>query len=240
MVIFVGLGAAFVYIFKSAIRTIKKASPRGLREKVDSLDVKVKHMFILLVWGLLFFAYMLTVTHKETRYIIPIAIPVVILSAVGLGWIFETTAKKNTVVKAIIGGLLVCLTILQFYPSFLRLSAPWVDKALWGSVPIAQYLKNIANEKETIYATNRFPVLAFYSKLKTVSLLDVQQDFYENWQDHMKDPGYYVYYSSNKDRKLVPEKSFLKFKEHFFLVKKFKVVYCEGASEGAVIYRYVP
>jgi len=238
VVMFVGLGAALVYLLTSAIKTIK-VSPGRLMEKVEFLNVKVKHMVILLVWGILFFAYMLTVTHKETRYIIPIAIPVVILSAVGLVWIFETTAKKNVVVKAIVGGLLVCLTILQFYPSFQRLSAPWVDKTLRGSVPIPQYLKKIANEKDTIYATHEFPVLAFYSELKTVSLLEVQEDFYEKWQGHMKEPGYYVYYLSNEDRKLVPEKSFLNSKEQFLQMKEFKVVY-ENESDEAVIYRYVP
>lgn len=230
VVILFGLAAAVANIFISVTKTTK-TSPKGLLGRVYSLDVGVKHMIVLLVWGVLFFAYMLTVAHKETRYIIPIAIPIVILSAVGLVWIFETIIKRNLLNKVIAGSLVVGLSVFHFYPSFQRLGSPWVDNSLWGSVPIALYLKNVASEKETIYAVHEFPVLAFYTGLKTVSLLGVQEKFYESWQDHMTDPGYYVHYLSDEERKLVPEKSFLDIQAQFSEMNRF---------DEAVIYRYTP
>jgi len=44
-------------------------------------------------------------------------------------------------------------------------------------VQIARYLREHSTPADTIYAAHNFPVLAFYSERRTVSLLPIQEDF---------------------------------------------------------------
>src|SRR5207302_7812944 len=58
------------------------------------LSSQAKRQLVLLMWGLLFFAYMLTIGHKEIRYLLPLAIPVVIVSALSVTALFRWIARQ--------------------------------------------------------------------------------------------------------------------------------------------------
>ncbi len=204
---------------------------KTLRERLAILDDPLKHEIVLFLWGVLFFIYMLTITHKETRYIIPLAIPVLTLSAVGFDYLYGAIRGKTMLTRASVVIFFIVLVTKECYPSFERLRWPLVDNAVYGSVAVAEYLKETAKGADTIYAVTDFPVLAFYSSRKTVSLLPVQRDFSSRWRVYMRDAGYYVYFNTDAGKNLMPQKDFLDKTANFKEIIKI---------EDATVYRYSP
>src|SRR6266446_2379059 len=59
------------------------------------LSARTRREFVLLMWGGAFFAYMLSIPHKEVRYLLPLAIPVVTISALGLAELLRWCARRS-------------------------------------------------------------------------------------------------------------------------------------------------
>src|SRR6266478_7678943 len=76
----------------------------------------------------------------------------------------------------------------------LKLADPFTDRSEWPEVQIARYLREHSTPADTVYAVHNFPVLAFYSERKTVSLLPIQEHFEQAWRNAMREPGYFVAY----------------------------------------------
>src|SRR5262249_40728029 len=90
---------------------------RSLLAWLAELDDQAKREVVLLVWGIAFLLYMLRTPHKEIRYLLPLAIPVVAVSAVGLVELLRWCARQAFPVRTI--GLLLgaALVVLDYAPS---------------------------------------------------------------------------------------------------------------------------
>jgi hypothetical protein len=159
------------------------------------------------------------------------AIPDLILSAAGFDYIYSVLRRKKMLVKVAILVLFTVLAIKDFYSLYQKLPLQLVDDTVSNSVAIAEYLKEASNNGDTIYAVTDFPVLAFYSSRKTISLLPFQQDFYARWQEYMKEAGYYVYYGVDAEKDLAPQKDFLDRTANFKEARQFG---------DAIVYHYRP
>jgi hypothetical protein len=201
-----------------------------LRERLAGLDDSFKHEFVLSLWGTLFFLYMLTITHKETRYLLPLAIPALILSVAGFFHLYRMLRGRSIYGGAAVVVLFISLSAYDFYPLWERLDAPLVDDAISDTVAVAQYIKDNSREKDTIYAITNFPVLAFYSSRKTVSLLDVGTDL-KAGQELMKDEGFYVYFNEDAEKDVLFRKDFLDKTASFREINQFG---------DLLLYRYSP
>jgi hypothetical protein len=154
------------------------------------------------VWGFTFLAYMLSIRHKEMRYLLPLVIPVAILAGVGLAEITRWISRQSPAVRAAGVLLLVSGAVIQYGPPLQKLTEPWADpsrtepwgRSTWEAVQIGSYLKGVSTPADTVYAVHNFPVLAFYSERKTVSLLPIQEHFEQAWRNAMREPGYFVAY----------------------------------------------
>jgi len=96
----------------------------------------------------------------------------------------------------------------------------------------------VSTPNDTIYAAHNFPVLAFYSERRTVSLLPIQETFDQVWRDAMKEPGFLVYYlpaditeTHALKPMFKPDLKFIQANREFQFVRGFS---------GAVVYRYQP
>jgi hypothetical protein len=197
-----------------------------------------KRQLALLMWGLAFFAYMLTIGHKEVRYLLPLAIPVVIISALGVAascrWIARQ-ARPVWVAGVLLG---VAVAVADYASPFRKLRAPWTDRSESEEVQIAGYLREQSTPADTIYAAHNFPVLAFYSGRKTVSLLPIQAEFEQVWRRAMARPGFLVYYppagikeTHSKNPHFMPDQQFIDASPEFRLVRSFP---------SATVYHYEP
>ena len=200
--------------------------------------IPVKRQLVLFVWGLAFFAYMLSIPHKEIRYLLPLAIPVVVISTIGLADLFRWFSRQTRLVR--ISGLLlgIAMVILDYASPFQKLMEPWVNQSASDSVTIAQYLREVSKPDDTIYAAHDFPVLAFYSERRTISLLPIQDNFDEAWSDFMSRQGFFVFFNPSgikethsRNPSFKPDLPFLETSPNFRIVRVFP---------HAVVYRYDP
>src|SRR5438128_4549813 len=93
------------------------------------LSDRTRREFVLLMWGGAFFAYMLSIPHKEVRYLLPLAIPVVVISALGLAELFRWCARQARSVRAIGILLSAAVVMLDYAPSLQKLREPWLDRS---------------------------------------------------------------------------------------------------------------
>jgi 4-amino-4-deoxy-L-arabinose transferase-like glycosyltransferase len=197
-----------------------------------------RRQLVLLIWGGAFLAYMLSIPHKEVRYLLPLAIPVVMTGALGLAGLFRWCARQAPPVRAV--GILLgaAVVLLDYAPSLQNLAAPWVDRSAREEVQIALYLREVSAPADTIYAAHNFPVFAFYSERRTVSLLPIQDDFDQAWRELMDRPGFFVYYlpagieeTHTIHPSFKPDLQFLETHANFHKIRAFP---------SALIYRYQP
>jgi len=220
---------------------------RSLASITESSD-QTKRQIVLLIWGAAFLVYMLRIPHKEVRYLLPLAIPVGVISALGLAALCRWFARQTTPVR-VVGLLLgVAIMIVDYATPFQKLMGPWYDQSLiepwikerevWETVQSARYLREVSTPDDTIYAAHNFPVLAFYSERRTVSLLPIQENFNQAWPDLMKQPGFLVYFHPDKIKEihsinpsLKPDRRFLENCPNFRVDRVFPT---------ATVYRYLP
>ncbi len=206
--------------------------------KYNALTNESKHKLILLVWGTLFFVNISTLPHKEVKYLLPTAITVVILSDGGLNYVVKQWFRQTKIHKVIIGIILAVLLLFNYPAVFKKLGDSWVDDELHENVEIAQFLKQVSTEIDTIYAATEFPVIAFYSGRNTISVLPIQSDFENQWEQYMNKSGFFVYYEMDENFEdhskfgvLKPDKKMLDKNPMFQKVKDF---------QHASVYRYDP
>lgn len=219
-------------------RDIKARRASEERARSIGLSEESKRRLVLLMWGGAFFAYMLSIPHKEVRYLLPLAIPVVLISAVGLTELYRWLARQPRPVTTIGVLLGVALVMLDYAPSLHKLREPWVDRTQREEVRIGLYLRDVSTPADTIYAAHNFPVFAFYSARRTVSLLPIQGEFEQAWRELMQQPGFLVYYRPEGieethaiDPSFKPDQQFLEASPNFRRVRDFP---------SAAVYRYEP
>jgi 4-amino-4-deoxy-L-arabinose transferase-like glycosyltransferase len=231
------LAVAVALLVLQSLARARTQNPTESGASAESLD-KIKRQATLTIWGAAFFAYMLSIPHKEIRYLLPLAIPAVVIGAVGTTGLCQWLVQQRTPLKA--AGLLlgVLFVAVDYGSPLLRLAGPYVDRSEWAEVEIARYLREHTSPTDTIYAAHNFPVLAFYSERRTVSLLPIQEHFEQEWRDFMSQPGFFVYFLPEHVGEihalhpaLRPDRQFLAVHSNFFEVRAFPT---------ATVYRYVP
>jgi hypothetical protein len=189
---------------------------------------------------------MLRIPHKEIRYLLPLAIPVVGIGALGLAALFHWLERQTAPIK-VFGLLLgIFLVIVNYRTPFQKLMGPYVDRSEWEVVQIAHYLREVSTPADTIYAAHEYPVLAFYSGRHTVSLLSspmskaqmmIQENFNQAWPELMNQPGFLVYFNPDKITEIhsvslpKPDRRFLEAHPNFHVVRVFSI---------ATVYSYDP
>jgi len=149
---------------------------------------------------------------------------------------FATAASVGPSSRFLLLGVFVAAA--DYGSPALKLAGPLTDPSEWAEVQIARYLREHSTPTDTIYAAHNFPVLAFYSERRTVSLLPIQEDFGRDWRDFMSYPGYFVYFLPERIGEihalhpaLKPDRQFLATHLNFVAVKAFPI---------ATVYRYTP
>ena len=125
MWLFFGVGT-LLPVARWAMRRRNGDGVRPLASITEPSD-QTKRKIVLLIWGAAFLVYMLRIPHKEVRYLLPLAIPVGVISALGLAALFRWFAHQATPVR-VVGLLLgVALVIANYGTPFQKLMGPWYD-----------------------------------------------------------------------------------------------------------------
>ena len=223
----------------------RAGEPRPALATFAALSDQGRRRIVLLLWGAAFLVYMLSIPHKEVRYLLPMVIPVAIVSALCLADLFRWCARQAGPVKVAALLLGIGVAAVDYAPSLQKLARPWLDRSLvepwvgrseWEAVQIGRYLHEISAPADTIYAAHNFPVFAYYSERRTVSLLEIQGNFDQRWREVMNRPGFLVYYlpaGIKETHSIVPvfkpDRGFIESRPEFHLLRAFP---------GALVYRY--
>ena len=152
----------------------------------------------LLVWALPLLLFLDRVTHKETRYILPAIPALYLLSGRGLSWLRHELLASVAVVALPI-GMYYTVAHLNYFQG----REPWVDTMLEYSGDTRDaglYLKANTAPNAVVYSNHLWPVLAYYSKRKTVIVWPNDERFYRSYPKNMSENGYFTFYTGVEKR----------------------------------------
>ena len=138
-----------------------------------------QHFFYAYLWlwllvGLLFFSLM---PHKEPRYILPLAAPVLLLASSGLSLFTILRNEKLRVIGAVLLGTVLLLT---FLPLRERLSEPFLNLASPDEELASSFLESSVPANTTLYMSFNYPAFAFYTNFRIHELANVGPALYRD------------------------------------------------------------
>ncbi len=197
----------------------------GIRLKVDVKAVENLRSTeaVLILWIVLFFAYMSTTPHKEPRYILPLAPPLLLLASLGYAHLLR---QKNWL-RVGAAALLLVLTAPALQAALKNLRPPYVISEVTETVSASRFLVSLRQRGAVVYANYDYPVLAYYTGLPTV-VVPSDQSFYSEYPKLMKRPGFFVFYRGLQKE---PTQTWLNTQPSFRKIRE---------SREIIIYRFEP
>ena len=117
-------------------------------------------------WRPIFFS---SLSHKEPRYILPVAPPLLLLAGLGL----ETlTVSANRRLRWAGRAVLFAALFMAFWPTHYRFDGGFIDGSASEEMTLGVWLKRNIHPKVAIYANQNFPDIAYYSGFTVRDLPD--------------------------------------------------------------------
>ncbi|MFA4886740.1 MAG: glycosyltransferase family 39 protein [Candidatus Nanoarchaeia archaeon] len=184
---------------------------------------------VLVSWILIFLAYVSITPHKELRYILPITVPLFLISARGFVEFFET---KKLLMKSLV---IISIVLLGFYQlpdgekvkELFGVNQPFINAYESPAQEISEYLVSLNETDRVIYANHEYPVYGYYTNLKIKTVYG-GEEFYRWYPANMRESGFFVFY---KEVKKYPAQEWLDSKKEFKKIKE---------TEEIIVYRYNP
>ncbi|HET7710921.1 MAG TPA: glycosyltransferase family 39 protein [Thermoanaerobaculia bacterium] len=163
----------------------------GIRVKVDAKVVENLRSIeaVLILWIVLFLAYLSTSSTKDPRDLLPLAPPLLLLAARGYAHLLT---QKNWL-RVGTAALLAVLLVPGLQAAFRNLAPPYVIGEVTEAVAVSRYLVSMRSPASVVYANHDYPVLAYYTGMRTV-VLPWDQSFYREYPKLMRAPGFFVFY----------------------------------------------
>lgn len=144
----------------------------------------------LWVWALVLLAYFSALTHKELRYILPLAPPLFLLAGQGLAAFLPADGRR----RAIGAAALALALAYSFAPDLQRFRGPLVSPFISEEKDVSDFLDNKAPKGAVLYTNFNYPVFAYYTHLPMHKLLEQGDSFYKGFPGNMPEDGYLVLY----------------------------------------------
>ncbi len=169
----------------------------------------------LVAWVLILLAYYTAIPHKELRYILPLAPPLLLLAATGFA---ELLRIRNQALRVLASAVVAAGFVYTCAPDIARFHYPVVSPYVSEEKQVADYLNSIASPSAVLYASFNYPVFGYYTRL-TVRRIDEQgETFYRFFPEIMTRDGYLLLYPElNKD----PRMDWVESNPHFRRVREF-------------------
>ena len=225
------LGLVLFFIFSFVLLRVNMKTKSNeilidLRIKTGTYFSKKDIFFI--IWILSFLClFSFAIQHKEIRYIFPITLPLLILSA--RGYCNISSYLKNH------KYLFVFIFSLMFLISFINI-APIKDKNLnpsfinqWQSEEdiVSDYINNNLTDANCIYTNNNYPVFAYNTNIDVFALCLHPNIFFNSFPENMKKNCLFILY---KNLETQPKQEWFDNSLQFKKIKEF---------ENIILYDYI-
>lgn len=124
---------------------------------------------LFLCWIIFFLLLLSALPHKETRYILPLALPLTILSARGIILWYK---HKSRTFRTILLSLVFLLFIFSFAPSFDRFNEHFIDNEKPTEIEVTEYILQHYPSETVLYSHYNYPVYAYYTKMNISRIPD--------------------------------------------------------------------
>jgi 4-amino-4-deoxy-L-arabinose transferase-like glycosyltransferase len=160
---------------------LRRAFTRGYEAPGGSLSSSSQRTIRIFLWlwlvlGLLFFSLM---PHKEPRYVLPLAPPVLLLAGSGLT-LFSALPNKLLRVTGVL--CLGAALLLTFLPLRQRFSVPFI---IWGSPDeelASRFLESRVPAGTTLWMSFNYPAFSFYTNFPIHELSSVGPALYQDME----------------------------------------------------------
>ena len=165
----------------------------------------------LWLWAAAVLVCFSALSHKEPRYIIPLAPPLFLLAGSGLSLLVK---GRQTMLRAAGAALLAGALATSFLPTIRLFGTPFLDTEVTEQQQLSEYLNKNLPPSTVIYAKVDYPVFAYYTNFKTVPLFGTGGELYSAL-DHLPQDGVLIAYKENDTQDDGPTLSWLDANPHF-------------------------
>ena len=130
----------------------------------------------LWLWLLVDFAFFSAMPHKEPRYVLPLAPPLLVLAGSGLT-LFRFLSRRSYRLGCWM--ILAVLLILTFLPIRKRFTSPFIDRSVPEEMSASQFLLNSVPSDTTLYMNFNYPAFAYYTGFRINELPVVGDALYK-------------------------------------------------------------
>ena len=130
----------------------------GLTEAVDKRRIRWEGF--LWLWALVVMVFFSSLSHKESRYSIPMAPPLLLLAGIGL----STLLEFRRIAARTAGGLVLAgALVFTFWPDHHRFDTGFFDPSVSEEMTVSEFLKHNLPQSTMLYANQNYPDFAYYS-----------------------------------------------------------------------------
>jgi hypothetical protein len=171
----IGLLLCLVYQLYVLRGTFVRSRDVQARSAMDAPQSAIR--IVLWLWLAAGFAFFSLMPHKEPRYILPLAPPVLLLASSGLA-IF--TALPNKLLRVSGAICLAAVLLLAFLPLRERFSVPFINPNTPDEELASRLLQSSVPAGTTLWMSFNYPVFAFYTNFSIHELSHVGPALYED------------------------------------------------------------
>jgi 4-amino-4-deoxy-L-arabinose transferase-like glycosyltransferase len=145
----------------------------------------------LWLWALTLMIVFSSLTHKEPRYVIPVAPPLFLLAGVGLSSLLLGRSKTMRVAGMTVLAVMLCV---GFWPDYQRFSGGFIDHSVSEEMRVSEYLNKNFPPATILYSNLEYPTFAYYTNFKVQDLPEDGNDLY--WSlNHLPAEGVLIAYT---------------------------------------------
>jgi 4-amino-4-deoxy-L-arabinose transferase-like glycosyltransferase len=177
----------------------------------------------LWLWAAAVLVCFSALSHKEPRYVIPLAPPVFLLAGSGLSVLVKGRRKALHYAGAV---LLAGALAASFLPTMRILQSPFMDDEVTDQMAVSDFLSRNLPPATVLYANLDYPVFAYYTNQKVVPVLGSDNELYKAL-DNLPGDGVFIAYkeSENNDGPLL---SWLDANPHYRRLREFPSIVLYG------------
>jgi len=177
------------------IRRTEKQDGRIIRPSHFPEENQRKWEGFLWLWALTVMLFFSCMSHKELRYAIPVAPPILLLAGVGLGALIES---RNAAMRTVGGMVLNCALVCNFWPIHHRFDTGFIDHSVSEEMIVSAFLKHNFPPSTVLYTNDNYPDYAYYTDMPVDPLPEESGPWYESLKNLPRD-GILIAYKQEGD-----------------------------------------
>jgi 4-amino-4-deoxy-L-arabinose transferase-like glycosyltransferase len=162
-----------------------------VRRKVSLQQILRSREGFLCLWALLLLLVFSSLSHKEPRYVMPVAPPLFLLAGAGLSVLLAGRSKATRTTGIVVLAVLLCSS---FWPDHQRFSGGFIDHSVSPEMRVADYLNKNLPPATILYSNLEYPTFAYYTNFKVQDLPEGGSDL--DWSlNHLPADGVLIAYT---------------------------------------------